>query len=453
MKRPRPERAAYNDRSLGGIKVKKTWIAAAVAAAAGSAHAQSNVTIYGTLDAAVADISHYAGTLGVSNFKTTTTGSTTTYSAKTSTTNPPDSGTVFVSSLLATSNFGFKGVEDLGDGLSAIFDLQGKIVPGDGTGANSTPSGGAASAGGLFDRNAYVGLSGAFGTLRAGRYYTTAYTYSLFADAITLGANSSYNVVAKANGVSQDYWNNNQLRYDSPSLGGVVVSANWAPGGVAGSSSALTSEGFGLKYTGYGLQLAAAYQQDKSGLNPAPAAGTPNQGKFDWSDLAAAYTFGDATVSALYIKSKVTTLANGTTSTFYWPGYVPTYLYPNGAITATGAVAAAGNPFRSTNVFGFGGSYRFTPAWSLAGQFYDIKWKNDSIAPAAQTGQTSRLYTLVLGYAFSKRTSAYLDFVDAQNKDLVLGTANGSNLQGTLPGANGSALGQRLLGIGLKTTF
>jgi predicted porin len=317
--------------------VKKTWIAAAVAAAAGSAHAQSNVTIYGTLDAAVADISHYAGTLGVSNFKTTTTGSTTTYSAKTSTTNPPDSGTVFVSSLLATSNFGFKGVEDLGDGLSAIFDLQGKIVPGDGTGANSTPSGGAASAGGLFDRNAYVGLSGAFGTLRAGRYYTTAYTYSLFADAITLGANSSYNVVAKANGVSQDYWNNNQLRYDSPSLGGVVVSANWAPGGVAGSSSALTSEGFGLKYTGYGLQLAAAYQQDKSGINPAPAAGTPNQGKFDWSDLAAAYTFGDATVSALYIKTKVTTLANGTTSTFYWTGYVPTYSHPNGAITATGA--------------------------------------------------------------------------------------------------------------------
>jgi predicted porin len=435
--------------------VKKTWIAAAVAAAASGAHAQSqsSITVYGTLDASVADISHYAGTLGTSNFKTTTTGSATTYSARTSTANPPDSQTVFVSSLLATSNFGIKGVEDLGGGLSALFDLQGKIVPGDGTGANSTPGGGTTSVGGLFDRNAYVGVAGAFGTVRAGRYYTTAYTYSVFADAITLGGNSSYVVIAKSNGVTQDFWNSNQLRYDSPSLGGIVASANWAPGGVAGSSSALSSEGFGVKYTGFGLQVAAAYQQDKSAINPAPAARTPNQGKYDWGDLAAVYTFGDATVSGLYIKTKVTTLANGTTSTFYWPGFIPTYNYPNGAITATGATAAASNPFRSSNVFGFGGSYRFSPAWSLAGQFYDVKWKNDTIAPAAQTGQTSRLCTLVLGFAFSKRTSAYIDFVDAQNKDLILGAANGSNLQNTAPGANGSALSQRLLGIGLKTTF
>ena len=433
--------------------MKKIFAAAAIAAAVPAAYAQSSITLYGTLDAGVANISHYAGTLGTTNYHTVTTGTTTTYVANTSAAHPPKGETVFVSSLLQTSYWGIRGSEDLGDGLRAIFNLEGKVVPSDGTGANSTASGGSTTAGGLFDRNAYAGLASPYGTVRLGRYYTTAYTYSTFADAIPLGINSSFNLTMKSNGTSQDQWNNNQIRYDSPSLGGLVISANYAPGGIAGSSSALTSFGGGLRYTGFGLDVAVAYQQDKSAINPAPAAGTPAQGRFNWEDVAVKYKFGPASVSALYLRSKVSTLANGITSTFYWTGYTPTYLYPNGAITAAGAVATAGNPFRSTDVWGLGGNYTFPVPITLAAQFYSVKWKNDSIAPALQTGKTSRTYTLVASYAFSKRTNAYLDFVDVRNEDLIIGAANNTNLQGTLPGVNGSALGQRLIGVGLKHQF
>src|SRR5438094_9675793 len=121
--------------------MKKTVVTAALAAWSltllGTAHAQSSVTIYGIVDAAV---EHYTN---VDNQ-----GSSRTWM-------PSLGGGMFPSRL------GFKGAEDLGGGLKAIFDLEDGVYVD--TGANGQNR--------LFGRQAWVGLAGDWGQLTLGRNY------------------------------------------------------------------------------------------------------------------------------------------------------------------------------------------------------------------------------------------------------------------------------------------
>ncbi|NIC39453.1 porin, partial [Aquabacterium sp. A08] len=74
------------------------------------------------------------------------------------------------SGLLTTSRLGFRGTEDLGGGLKAIFQIETTLDP-DAPGTNSQT--GAARATTLGDRTAIVGLSGGFGTVKLGRTDTS----------------------------------------------------------------------------------------------------------------------------------------------------------------------------------------------------------------------------------------------------------------------------------------
>ena len=65
-------------------------------------------------------------------------------------------------SILGVSNIGFSGKEDLGGGLTALFNLQMGLNP---------SSGQFSSSGTAFSRNAYVGLSSSAGTLTVGRQW------------------------------------------------------------------------------------------------------------------------------------------------------------------------------------------------------------------------------------------------------------------------------------------
>jgi predicted porin len=115
--------------------MKKSLVALALFGAFASvAQAQSSVVIYGALDAGFAHTTPVAGT------------------AKQNT----------IGALGDNNKLGFKGVEDLGNGLKALFQIESRFLPDTGT----LEANGARP---LFQGESRVGLQGAFGTVRIGR--------------------------------------------------------------------------------------------------------------------------------------------------------------------------------------------------------------------------------------------------------------------------------------------
>src|SRR5579862_6215349 len=106
--------------------------AAVAATLASPAFAQSSVTLYGVVDDAIAYVNNQNG----------------------------HSNVYLRHGNLYSSRFGFRGAEDLGGGLSAIFDLQ----------AGFDPNNGAQGSSGLiFNRQAFVGLQdNQYGTVTFG---------------------------------------------------------------------------------------------------------------------------------------------------------------------------------------------------------------------------------------------------------------------------------------------
>jgi predicted porin len=118
-------------------KRRSAMTAAALAAGlcAGAASAQTNVTVYGIVDTAFTHTTNVDATGHSMTKMPTLTGS-------------------------VPSRLGFRGSEDLGNGLSAVFALENGINVDVGT---------ASQGGRLFGRQAWVGLKGDWGTLQVGR--------------------------------------------------------------------------------------------------------------------------------------------------------------------------------------------------------------------------------------------------------------------------------------------
>lgn len=179
--------------------MQKKIIALAVAGLmSGAAFAQSNVTVYGLLDASYSQI-RSTGDKTQSNI---------------------DGG------LLSGSRLGFKGTEDLGNGLKAMFVLEYSLAN-DGNSAVGTAQPGYSSTN---TRQSLVGLTGGFGTVVAGRAQTTAYDWSIAVDPLggtgldstaKLGAAT---VISGGSGGRAD----NAFAYVSPSFGGFTVAYNHA---------------------------------------------------------------------------------------------------------------------------------------------------------------------------------------------------------------------------------
>jgi len=145
--------------------MKKTFVAAAACAAAGLACAQSSVTVFGVLDAAV----------------TYTTGSGPVSTSKWQLTNSANS----------FSRLGFRGTEDLGGGLSAGFWLEAGLMNDTGSGfaTNTNNQLNGNLGGGLtFNRRSTVSLAGRFGELRIGRDYTPSFWNTALFDPFGTGS-------------------------------------------------------------------------------------------------------------------------------------------------------------------------------------------------------------------------------------------------------------------------
>jgi predicted porin len=152
--------------------MKKSALALAVLAAlsfhtfASTASAQSNVQVYGLIDAGVEAVNHASANDG--------------------------SIVRVVSGGKNTSRWGLRGSEDLGGGLKAVYNLEGGILMDTG-----------AADGALFKRQANVGLEGSFGRVVIGRSFTTTYDLVIKFDPLGFAPNYSWATTGGATGPSK----------------------------------------------------------------------------------------------------------------------------------------------------------------------------------------------------------------------------------------------------------
>jgi predicted porin len=154
----------------------------------------------------------------------------------------------------STSRFGFRGTEDLGNGLKAIFNLEGGL-------AADT---GASDSSGLFQRRAVVGLEGGFGTLTLGREYSPIASVAGATDEFGQGFYGS-NLSAFGSGRATRRLANS-VNYRSAAWNGLKLLAAYSAGEkTTGPSGDL--KGIGLEYANGGLYLGAAYHNVKNDAN------------------------------------------------------------------------------------------------------------------------------------------------------------------------------------------
>lgn len=190
---------------------------------------------------------------------------------------------------LQTSRLGFRGTEDLGDGMSASFHLEGALSPD--TGGSSLD----------FRRRSTVSLAGrGTGELRVGRDYTpTFWNISRFNAFGTNGVGAASNLLYGFDGLSSTASSvvraSNSVGYHLPdNLGGVYGQAMYAfgegaPGRYAGAR---------VGYADKGLDVAVAYSSTENN-----AAGDD----FKVTNLGGSYKFGDARAMLLLHRSEQTT--------------------------------------------------------------------------------------------------------------------------------------------------
>ena len=136
--------------------MSKSLAALAALAAAGGACAQSSVTLFGVVDAAVSSYS------AKSRFYST--GLLPAFAPAGQPDTVKRSQTALSNSGYNNSRLGFRGTEDLGGGLSASFWLEAPVFNDSGAAGLST-----------FGRRSTVSLSGGFGEIRLGRDFTPSF--------------------------------------------------------------------------------------------------------------------------------------------------------------------------------------------------------------------------------------------------------------------------------------
>ena len=254
--------------------MKKSLIAIAALAAVGAASAQSSVTLYGLADV-------YVG------------------QGKTSTTDGDGAKTVtkstgFNSGGLQGSRVGVKGVEDLGNGLKAVFNYEMGFNAIDGH-LTEYKYGSSDDVGVGFGRRAVVGVQGGFGSVLLGRDYTPLFNL--------LGA-SSVDGLSSFETVGADIYTDrtNGIHY-AGNFSGVGVQA------FAGYNREKTTIDGTLdsdtKYQGYGLGVSYANGPFMVGLAAQEfkdKEGDVQTGKRSEAGVGASYDFGAAKLFANYVQ-------------------------------------------------------------------------------------------------------------------------------------------------------
>lgn len=221
------------------------------------AQAQSSVTVYGVVDASV----------GIQDRDVA----------------GEDSTFVVQSGTQSTSRVGFRGTEDLGNGLKALFNIEAGLATDTGAGDST-----------LFQRRAVVGLQGAFGTVTVGREYGPIAAVALAADPMghgfygsTLGGFGNGRMTRRLS---------NSVNYKSNATSGFTVLASYSAGERSNDNPSGDLMGAAVEYKNGPLYLGAGYQQVER-----LATGDDKEYAF-----GAGYTMGAFDLRAAYLEADLT---------------------------------------------------------------------------------------------------------------------------------------------------
>ena len=391
---------------------KSLFAVAALSAIAGAAQAQSSVTVYGIVD---------AGYMG-SNQKLAGAAATTMQLQQTNSS--------FNSSAEQTSRIGFKGVEDLGGGMSAFFTAETSLTPNQ----NNMSS--------LNNRQSFVGLKkNGVGQFAFGTQYTTIFNAAALTDPGQLN-NVSGNVVyavAPVGGVgyagatqqtsTTGYTDAfatraaNQLSVASDTFAGFQLNGmytlnnqnNTQLSSSSGGSNNFSGWGLGANYTWNKLFVTANYQSLKSATStyasltsPAPAIWggatyTGSQTQDNQSYFAATYDFGILKAYAQYVGRKATDTVNSN----YYAKRTAQQLGVRSYITPTiEAWASVGNG--KNTIFGLSNPSASFTGYQLGSNYYLSKRTNlyaiygstQASASTASTAYSANNYALGVRHTF-----------------------------------------------------
>ena len=246
--------------------MKKSLIALAILGGfAGAAAAQSSVTLYGIAD------------VGVQSFD-----------------NGRDRLNGLRSGIQSGSRIGFRGTEDLGGGLSAIFTLENGFNINNGTFADNTR---------LFNRQAFVGLNSGLGSIKLGRQYAPIRPALELIDPFALGlagnAESHFNTF----GARTD----NTINYTTPDFSGFTGQLAYSFGNVAGNNTAGRQIGLSGTYKNGPINAVLAYHRANGTVTTTgtPAVTLDQSGLTTRATLiGATYDFGVAMAHAAFAWNK-----------------------------------------------------------------------------------------------------------------------------------------------------
>jgi predicted porin len=260
----------------------------------------------------------------------------------------------------ASTRWGLRGTEDLGNGIKAVFnfeqdfDLSDNSAP-QGSIAGVTPTSPTSSTGSrLFGRRAIVGInSPRFGELRIGREYTPLYQAWSIADPFAAGTVSRATNYAVGNVTRND----NSVTYESPSFSGLGFKAQFRPGEATTNTVASGATKNGGNSTGVSLTYAQGPLYAGIGYIGTKNAFDNNTTRSETAALT--YDFGLVKLHGLYFHTRNAT-------TVKQQAYAFGVTVPFGAFRIIGDVARVDNKYdtnnsplhlNDANFFGFGGNY------------------------------------------------------------------------------------------------
>lgn len=312
-------------------------------------HAQSSVTLYGSIDESVAYFNNTGG----------------------------HSLVAMQSGANAATYWGLKGKEELGSGLTAIFTLE----------SSFDITRGSLSSNRIFAHQATVGLADdTYGTVTMGRQFdpTVDLVQPITGDGF---AGAAFTTPGDADNNDNSAWINSSIKYASPTYAGFQYELMYGVGGIAGNTTGGHSYGAAASYNNGGLTVATGYLFSKNDVNGNGAAdltqtnsavplfgATALFGSRQSFQVAAQYVIGSVTANIRYSNAQ----------------YKPYMNY---------------GAFNRTETYNIGGAalqYQFTPA--LTGTLNYVYTRSSGASSA-----TYNNFGVNTAYSLSKRTSFYAE--------------------------------------------